>query len=69
MLAVSLRECTLDSINRGVAAESKLCLVFTGHVLLKDALFIPIKYRANTVPVLVINNRSIFRYGGYSDRL
>jgi hypothetical protein len=69
MPAVSLRECTLDSINRGVTSESKLCLVFTGHVLLKDSLFIPIKYRANTVLVLVNNNRSIFRYGEYSDRL
>jgi len=56
-------------MNRRVAAESKLCVVFTGHVLIKDELFIPVMCRAYTLPLLVINNRSIFHYGGYSDRL
>ena len=69
MPAISLGVCTLNSMNRGVAAESKLCVVFTGHVLIKDALFIPVMYRAYTVPLLDINNRSIFRYGGYSDQV
>jgi hypothetical protein len=69
MHAISLGECTINSMNGGVAAESKLCLVFTGHVLLQDELFICIMYRAYTVPLLMITNRSIFRYDGYSDRL
>ena len=68
MSAISLGECTLNSMNHGVAAESKLCVVFTGHVLIKYALFIPVMYRAYTVSLVVINNRSIFLYGGYSDR-
>jgi hypothetical protein len=68
MPVISLGECILNSMNRGVAAESKLCAVFTGHVPIKDALFVPVVYRAYIVPLLLINNRSIFRYGGYSDR-
>jgi hypothetical protein len=44
MPAISLGECTFNSMNRGVAAKSKLCVVFTGYVLLKDECFIPVMY-------------------------